>query len=197
MKTQTTSRTMRNGLFRTILRRWDVAYSAPICKATAVVLLLVSFLGAVIILCAAVGLRFNLTNSLPGVVYVTTSDTSSPLIEFCPYGPFAQLSRERGYRSRGICQDGAAPMLKPVVADAGDLVEVSALGITVNGRLLPNTAPRSTDSLGRPLAHFPFGKYSVPPGFVWVASQYNPRSFDSRYYGPISIACIRYHLRPL
>ena len=32
---------------------------------------------------------------------------------------------------------------------------------------------------------------------VWVVSDYHPRSFDSRYFGPISKALIRHYLRPL
>ena len=88
-------------------------------------------------------------------------------------------------------------MLKPIVAQAGDTVEVSANGIAVNGTLLHNTSPRTIDSRGRPLTPWRFGTYTVPPGFVWVASQYNPLSFDSRYYGPIRVSQIRHHLRPL
>jgi conjugative transfer signal peptidase TraF len=152
---------------------------------------------ALVALCAILGIRFNLTESLPGFLYIVTSDDSSPLVDFCPEGTFAQLSKERGYRRRGICPDGAAPILKPIVAKAGDIVEVSSNGITVNGSLLRNTSPRTTDSRGRPLTHWPFGRYDVPPGFVWVASEYNPLSFDSRYYGPIQISHIRHHLRRL
>ena len=88
-------------------------------------------------------------------------------------------------------------MLKPIVAHAGDTVEVSTYGISVNGTLLHNTAPRTTDSRGRTLTPWHLGKYVVAPGFVWVASQYNPLSFDSRYFGPILVSQIRDHLRPL
>ena len=163
---------------------------------TWVFLLATIFLGLVAT-CAVFGIRFNVTESLPGLIYIITSDSSSPLIEFCPEGAFAQLSLERGYRRRGMCPDGASPMLKPIVAKAGDTVEVSANGITVNGTLLHNTSPRARDSRGRPLTSWRFGRYIVPAGFVWVASQYNPLSFDSRYYGPIPVSRIRHHLRPL
>ena len=57
--------------------------------------------------------------------------------------------------------------------------------MAVNGRLLPNTAPLVTDTAGRPLSHWPFGRYVVAPGTVWVASSYSSRSFDSRYFGPV------------
>jgi type IV secretory pathway protease TraF len=32
---------------------------------------------------------------------------------------------------------------------------------------------------------------------VWVASSYNGRSFDSRYFGPVDAVTIRNHVRPL
>jgi conjugative transfer signal peptidase TraF len=87
--------------------------------------------------------------------------------------------------------------MKPVVARFGDTVEFSEGGVAVNRRLLPNTAPRIADTQGRPLQHFPFGRYVVQRGTVWVASTYNPRSFDSRYFGPVPESLIRAHLRPL
>jgi conjugative transfer signal peptidase TraF len=87
--------------------------------------------------------------------------------------------------------------MKPVVAIAGDTVEYSEFGIAVNGNLLRNSAPRSRDSKGRPLVHFPFGTYRVAADMVWVVSSYHPLSFDSRYFGPILAAAIRERLRPL
>src|SRR5438876_5605653 len=161
------------------------------------VFLLATIFLALVATCALFGVRFNVSESLPGLIYIVTSDNSSPVVEFCPVGSFAELSKQRGYRRRGICPDGASPMLKPIVAHPGDTVEVSAHGIAVNGTLLHNTAPRTRDSRGRPLKPWLFGKYSVATGFVWVASDYNPLSFDSRYYGPISVSNIRHHLRPL
>jgi type IV secretory pathway protease TraF len=47
-----------------------------------------------------------------------------------------QLGFDRGYEVRGL------PLLKRVVALAGDIVSVSSSGVSVNGQLLPNSAPR-------------------------------------------------------
>ena len=162
--------------------------------AIVLVLALAVIYCALIGLCAGIGVRFNLSESLPGLLYMAGSD-DSPLIEFCLEGPFAALANTRGYRRPGICPDGAAPMIKPVVAREGDYVEVSPHGIKVNGILLPNTAPKLVDSHGQALVHFPFGTYFVPGGLIWVASEYNAFSFDSRYYGPLSTTCIRHHVR--
>ena len=144
------------------------------------------------------GLRFNDSPSMPTGLYVrTSSESNTSLVVFCPVEPFARSSVERGYRSRGNCRDGAEPLAKPIAARPADVVELSAKGMSVNGRLLPNTEPLVMDTAGRPLPHWPFGKYVVAPGTLWVASSYNPRSFDSRYFGPVKESQVREHVRPL
>ena len=144
-----------------------------------------------------IGLRFNDSQSMPTGVYVTTSESNSTLVVFCPEEPFAALSVERGYRSRGGCPDSAEPLAKPIAARPGDLVELSAAGMAVNERLLPNTVPLVADSAGRPLSHWPFGRYVAAASSVWVASCYSPRSFDSRYFGPVELSQVREHVRAL
>lgn len=99
-------------------------------------------------------------------------------------------SRSSG-ATAGSCPDGAAPLLKPVVARAGNLVEMSPEGIAVKGHLLPNTAPLENHTNGRPLTSCTPGRYMVGPDSVWVASSYNGRSFDCRYFGPVSLDSVR------
>src|SRR5690349_7252160 len=86
---------------------------------------------AVLSLAAGIlGIRINTSYSLPLGLYIGTHDSAAPLIEFCPTGSFAQQSSERGYRAASFaCSDGAVPLLKPIVATEGDLVETSAAGI--------------------------------------------------------------------
>jgi conjugative transfer signal peptidase TraF len=142
------------------------------------------------------GLRVNASSSLPIGIYVTTGDPTANLVEFCPSEPYGSLSAVRGYRDRGTCPDGFEPLMKPVVATGGDIVDVSAKGIVINGRLMSNSAPRPFDVKGRSLVPWPFGRYRVAIGVVWVVSSFNSRSFDSRYFGPIPRSSIRSHLRP-
>ena len=87
--------------------------------------------------------------------------------------------------------------MKPIVAVAGDTVEVTLHGVAINGGLLPNSAALPLDTENRPLQHWPYNTYRVAPSTVWVISSFNARSFDSRYFGPVPIASIRSHLRPL
>ena len=166
----------------------------------------ISFLGLTALLGAfalfgIAGLRINSSASLPAGLYI--ANAQGAFIEFCPDDE--GLSAERAYRrsallplgSWGGCTDGAAPLLKPVIGKAGDEIVLSPAGITVNGKLLPHTAPLEHDSFGRPLTHWPFERYCVAPGTLWVASSCNPRSYDSRYLGPIQQGAIRARLRTL
>ncbi len=166
-------------------------------RAKRIAVLALVTLAVVVMIPTAAGLRVNDSPSLPIGLYVVTSDPDATLVEFCPTAPYASLAAERGYRTKGSCPDGGAPLMKPIVAQAGDSVEVSSSGIVVNGRMLPNSAPLAVDTNGRALRHWPFGEYAVKPGTLWVVSSYNRRSFDSRYFGPITEAQIRHHLRPL
>jgi conjugative transfer signal peptidase TraF len=144
------------------------------------------------------GIRVNTSSSLPLGLYARIDQSGAGLVEFCPSDPYASLSRDRGYRVRGFtCPDRAAPLLKPVIAQAGDIVEVSPAGLAVNGRLLPNTAPLPSDKANRPLDPWPSGIYRVRPGTIWVASTYSRASYDSRYIGPVEEKSIRGRLKPL
>ena len=146
---------------------------------------------------SALGIRVNSSPSLPVGLYQVASGADATFVEFCPAEPFASIANARGYRQAGNCPDGGSPLMKPVVARAGDSVQVSERGISVNGKAIPNSAPLPKDTAGRPLTLWPVGTYRVQPGTVWVVSGYHPRSFDSRYFGPISEALIRHYLRPL
>jgi conjugative transfer signal peptidase TraF len=145
----------------------------------------------------ALGLRANLSSSLPLGLYRVDANATGDLVEFCPAEPFGSLAKARGYRHIGVCADGGSPLLKPVVAHPGDAVTMSPEGVRVNGQLLPNSAPRSRDTAGRPLKPWPWGTYVLEPGTLWVLSSYHPGSFDSRYFGPISESAVRDTLRPV
>jgi conjugative transfer signal peptidase TraF len=149
------------------------------------------------VLAYAFGLRINMSRSLPMGLYAITGDGSGELIEFCPDGKAAEESKARAYRSTGSCLDGAEPLIKPVIAQEGDVVEFSAQGISVNGTLLKNTAPLTVDAIGRPLTPWRFGMYKVAHGQVWVASTHNYGSYDSRYFGPVRVPSIRNRLCPV
>lgn len=141
---------------------------------------------AALALCAAwaVGLRVNVTASLPRGLYLLCPGTPGrgDFAAFCLSGEFAALAGERGYVLAGSCASGLRPLLKRVVALPGDVVDASALPL------------RTADSQGRPL---PSALYSgvVPPGMALLLADH-PGSFDGRYFGLAPLASLQ-RVRPL
>lgn len=175
---------------------WDRFRSTDIKKAKRIGVSACALLVGTFLLGGMAGIRINASPSLPIGLYATTADPKAELVEFCPPEPYASLAIRRGYRTKGVCRDGATPLLKPIAAREGDWVEVSLAGVRVNGRLLPNSVPRPTDTSGRPMPTAEYPAHRVGPGMIWVVSTYNARSFDSRYFGPISDQTITAKLRP-
>jgi len=144
------------------------------------------------------GIRVNFTSSLERGFYVVSERPSANLVEFCPEGEAGAISLERAYRmAGGTCPDGGSPLMKPIAAVPGDRVEVTIYGIRINGKLIPNSAAHFKDHRGRPLKPWPAGQYTVPTGKLWVISDFNSWSFDSRYFGPIPCSLVQHRLRPL
>ncbi len=148
------------------------------------------------------GLRFNFTESMPRGFWLMepapTHLARGVIIIVCPPpGPAVRLALRRGYFSRGWCKSGSEPLLKPVVAVAGDVVRVSAAGITVGGVPVPNSAQLTRDRAGRKVMPVAPGTYPVRVGEMWLVSSYNRYSFDSRYFGPMPVSGIQGLARPI
>jgi conjugative transfer signal peptidase TraF len=146
---------------------------------------------AIALLCgwlvARSGIRFNFTRSLPRGIYreVDQRIDRGRIVLVCLPGRVAEEALERGYLRRGSCPSGVEPVGKIVVAVPGDLVGIDDQGVQVNGELLAETEPQRTDSRGRPMPRLSLGPAPVAPGQVIIVAPH-PRSFDSRYFGPIS-----------
>lgn len=139
------------------------------------------------------GYRFNETASLPiGIWRITANNElrAGQIVNFCPPNtPELLDARLRGYLDGGRCPGNLEPMFKPLVAVPGDRVEVTEQGVVVNGRIVPHSAPLATDGAGRAMPR-PKATLDVPRGQGWVASDYSPYSFDSRYFGAIALDSI-------
>ncbi|GAB3645111.1 conjugative transfer signal peptidase TraF [Ramlibacter alkalitolerans] len=150
----------------------------------------VALAGALYGAAAVSGVRVVTTNSVPGVVYVRSFEplARGTFVSFCPdlANPVLAAIKQRGHIEPGTCGP-SMPFIKQVAALPGDHVELSAKGLSVNGDLLPKTAVLDTDRQGNPLPRIPFGAYVVAPGQAWVIATNHPRSFDSRYYGPVQL----------
>ena len=164
--------------------------------ATAVVVLV----GATVAI--ALGLRINLTGSLPVGMYRATHLGDRPvargdLVLACLPPGAARLARERGYVPRGLtCAGDLAPVGKVVVALAGDTVSLGDGGLTVNGIVIPESRPLARDSRGRPLPSPRVDSHTVAPNGVWLLAP-SPRSFDSRYVGEMDVSDVVGRIAPL
>ena len=159
---------------------------------------------AAMLLWTGFGVVFNYTHSAPFGLYREQFDSETgihdpaPYVFFCPDRRWPSMRGEPNYRDpMRTCPDGFSPLIKPVVAWPGDFVSVSANGISVNGQMLKNSAPIERDSKGQQLSPFAAGKYTVGLKELWVVSSFSPRSFDSRYFGPIPLKSVHSWLRPL
>lgn len=151
----------------------------------------------------AVPLFLNTTPSEPEGLYAVISHhpkqlTLGEYVAACPpMNMNTATAKARGYLASGTCPGDMVPVLKQVEALPGDIVETSAVGVIVNGNILPRTAPLHFDEKGRVLVHYPYGIYHVPAGKVWLLSTYAADSYDARYFGPVSTNAVRATVKPI
>lgn len=149
---------------------------------------------------AMAGVRVNTTASFPLGLYRETGEKPAvgALVLSCPPpGEDSALALGRGYIGPGFCPGGYGYVIKKLVAGPGDRVTVTDSGVTVNGEPLPNSAPFAADPSGRPLPRYRTAGRTLLTGEVLLLSDYHPRSFDGRYFGPVGSSGIRAVIRPL
>lgn len=111
-----------------------------------------------------------------------------------PASPVFALAEQRGYLN--VAYSPSRHLLKRLVATAGDRVTIDSTGVEVNGIRLANSAPLPFDGADRPLQAF-LTNQILGPGEVLLMSDYNPASFDSRYFGPLPATTIESVVKPL
>jgi conjugative transfer signal peptidase TraF len=132
------------------------------------------------------GCRINLTPSEPlglwRIVPLNRPAAVGDLVFICPPEITGiRVARARGYLRFGLCLGSVAPLIKTVIAVAGQHIEIAA-SVSVDGRLVASSNVMHRDGMGRPLSSFSGGV--VPPGYVFLHSSF-PGSYDSRYFGPL------------
>ncbi|WP_246706312.1 MULTISPECIES: conjugative transfer signal peptidase TraF [Rhizobium] len=137
------------------------------------------------------GYRINLTPSEPlGLWRIIPLDRPAAvddLLFICPPETAAMReARARGYLRSGSCPGGFAPLIKTVMAVAGQHVEIGD-SVSVDGRGVSSSSLAQRDGKGRPLTPSPSA--IIPPGYVFLHSAF-PGSYDSRYFGPVPASAI-------
>jgi conjugative transfer signal peptidase TraF len=135
----------------------------------------------------------NLSGSLPIGVYRAVGGpvVRGAIVVICLPESIALFARSRGYLARGNCAGGVEPLGKPVVAMSGDTVAVGTNGVTVNGRLVPQSRPLNRDSHGRLLTLAGPATVILKTGELYLLATRLPGSYDSRYFGCIPITNVR------
>ena len=149
-------------------------------------------------------LFFNVSKSAPIGLYLRING-SEPLKKWSFYAlclpvPIAKVALSKRYLiyiKQSTCPGHAPMVLKRIAAVSSDRVELSESGFRINGMHVPGSGLRSRDSRMRPLTHFPYGNYAVPPGTLWLLGENLNVSWDSRYFGPVPESAIRFSVRPL
>ena len=100
----------------------------------------------------------------------------------------AALAAQRGYLPARV------PLLKRVGAVAPQEVCIADGSVRIDG--VPSAAVLSADRWGRPLPSWSQCR-RLRPGELFLLSVTNPASFDSRYFGPVSVAAVIGVARPV
>ncbi len=132
------------------------------------------------------GYRVNVTPSEPIGIWRIRSLDRPPIVGdvvfICPpERPDMKEAALRGYIRSGLCPGGFAPLIKTIVAIAGQHVQIDR-SVLIDHVALPHSALASSDGNGRPIK--PYAGGVVAEGFVFLHSDF-VGSFDSRYFGPI------------
>lgn len=142
-------------------------------------------LGAIVV-AGLDGYRINFSPSEPlalwRIVELDRAAAVGDLVFICPPRTAAtHEARRRRYLRSGLCPGGIAPLIKTIIAVAGQRVDVTA-SVRVDGRDIARSKLADRDGEGRPLT--PFGGGIVPAGSVFLHSAF-AGSYDSRYFGPV------------
>ena len=137
------------------------------------------------------GFRINLTPSEPiGLWRILPLDRDpdvGDMVFAClPRSALVDQARRRGYLRRGLCVSGYAPLIKTVVAVAGQQVEMIKT-VRIDGEEIPHSVLAGLDGLGRPL--IPARSGQIPSAHVFLHSPY-PGSWDSRYFGAVPVSSV-------
>jgi conjugative transfer signal peptidase TraF len=173
------------------MRRWTVHTRVPafvaLSAASAIAFLLATWRawGPAILINTTRSEPFGLYRLVP---HEPREYRRGMMIVFSVPDAYQSLVYGRGWLRQGV------PLLKTLMALAGDQVCVDETHFEVNGRTLGPVY--AADSAGAPMPRIR-GCFTIPPGYFLPAGTYHPRSFDGRYIGPQPLTAVMGEARPL
>lgn len=124
-------------------------------------------------------LTINYTGSIPeGLYYVQDDKAEKGDYTLVTSPKVLRRAEARGYIASGTF------IGKRIIAGAGDVICIKSDGVFLNGHRVPASNPLLYDSAGRPMPKLR-GCIKLSGRKVFVMGE-EPKSFDSRYFGPIT-----------
>ena len=134
------------------------------------------------------GYRLNLSSSIPPGIYKLDKKatyTKGDLVIFCLSEKEAKYAKMKGYIGMGIvCPAFSVPLTKYITAAAGDSISIDS-DIIINGKDVLNSVVLKTDHEGHQTKRIKYHNRILKEDEYILFSNYNPNSYDSRYYGII------------
>ena len=132
---------------------------------------------------------FNTTSSFPlGFYKISKSNQykKGVLVSFCAV-PSKMIDKiiEQGYTQRNsLCPNQTPQLLKKILGLEGDIVEIQRT-VSINNQSIKNSRIFKQDRSGNLLPIQP--SQNIKKGYFWAMSDYNNKSFDSRYFGQVPL----------
>ena len=135
---------------------------------------------------------FNTTSSFPLGLYKISSKehyNKGDLVSFCamPSSTFTKMIEEGYTQPNPNCPDKTPQLLKKIVALAGDNITIEK-SLLVNNKPIKNSTIFKKDHNGNLL--YTQSSQTIKRGYFWAMSDYNEKSYDSRYFGQVPLSNI-------
>lgn len=168
-------------------------------KKSPLVILAVTIFIVILFLFVKDSIVINTSSSIPMGIYsikpIIAPLKQHDLVALCLNNSDQDFGLSRGYIHTGSRCNGSTPLLKSIIAIPGDNVTLTNKDIIVNGRVY-SLPTQKYDSQHRTLPSWPRGSYKNTQRF-WVIGTNSKNSWDSRFFGPIPLAQIKYLIIPL